>query len=325
MSYFLVDILIYLWLLGVASEGFKKGAYRSAMEFIALSGGLFFGLNYYYIISGGIVNTFNLSAGVSNLTAFIIIMLTFISLFFLLSKSVSETLDKKIKYVKKAKWFKWAGASIEVAKGLIVASLVLAVLAFFPINITVKKLVHKSPTGSYLSSKVSFAELSIKEVFAKPIEEGIFFNAVSSARTNVPLKPGKPPARYLTRLPSEEKAIFDLINSERQRAGIDLLAYDKNISNVAADHSFDMFKRNYFNHTSPDNVDVGDRLSSNGINFVYAGENIAIAGSIEVAHQGLMKSAGHRMNILDPNFKKVGIGIIDGGPYQQIITQNFTD
>lgn len=325
MSYLLVDLLIYLWLFGIASEGLKKGAYRSAMEFLALSGSLFIGLTYYNIISGGISKIFNLPNGISNLAGFTIIMLTFIFLFFILTEFIAERLHEKIKNVKNTKWFKWTGASIEATKGLIIASLVLAVLAFFPINIYTKKLVLNSPTGSYLASKVSFIELSLKEVFARPIEEGIFFKAVSAARSSAPPKPGKPPPRYLMRLPSEEMALFEIINLERKKADIELLVFDEKISNIAADHSLDMFKKNYFSHTSPDHLDVGNRLTDNGIIFKYAGENIAIAGNIKTAHHGLMKSEGHRLNILDPNFKKVGIGIIDAGPFQQMITQNFTD
>lgn len=40
---------------------------------------------------------------------------------------------------------------------------------------------------------------------------------------------------------------------------------------------------------------------------------------------GLMDSPGHRRNILDPAFAKIGIGVIDGGVYGKMTTQLFTD
>jgi len=41
--------------------------------------------------------------------------------------------------------------------------------------------------------------------------------------------------------------------------------------------------------------------------------------------QGLMNSPGHRANILNPNFHKIGIGVIDGGIYGKMYTQEFTN
>ena len=62
-----------------------------------------------------------------------------------------------------------------------------------------------------------------------------------------------------------------------------------------------------------------------GINYQYAGENLALAPSTSLAMQGLMNSPGHRANILSPNFHKVGIGVIDGGIYGEMYTQDFTN
>ncbi|MDQ3129497.1 MAG: colicin V production protein, partial [Acidobacteriota bacterium] len=42
-----------------------------------------------------------------------------------------------------------------------------------------------------------------------------------------------------------------------------------------------------------------------------------------IAHTGLMNSPGHRANILQPNFGRVGIGVLDGGRRGLMITQNF--
>lgn len=86
-----------------------------------------------------------------------------------------------------------------------------------------------------------------------------------------------------------------------------------------------MFERGYFSHYSSEGKDVGDRLIEAGIYFNYAGENLALAPDINRAHQGLMDSPGHRRNILDPAFGKIGIGVIDGGVYGKMTTQVFTD
>ncbi|KKR60955.1 MAG: hypothetical protein UT99_C0004G0001, partial [Candidatus Curtissbacteria bacterium GW2011_GWA2_40_31] len=89
--------------------------------------------------------------------------------------------------------------------------------------------------------------------------------------------------------------------------------------------SKDMFKRGYFSHYSPEGKDVGDRLEDSSINYSLAGENLALAPDVIRAHNGLMNSEGHRRNILDPAFSKIGIGAIDGGVYGKMFTQVFTN
>jgi uncharacterized protein YkwD len=60
-----------------------------------------------------------------------------------------------------------------------------------------------------------------------------------------------------------------------------------------------------------------------GLKSRAAGENLALARTLPMAHQGLMDSPGHRANILRPAFGRVGIGILDGGRYGLMVTQNF--
>ncbi|MTI84265.1 MAG: hypothetical protein FH756_10240 [Firmicutes bacterium] len=59
------------------------------------------------------------------------------------------------------------------------------------------------------------------------------------------------------------------------------------------------------------------------MNYTYAGENIAGASTVEIAHNALMKSQGHRENILRKEFTHVGIGIVKGGPYGMMFSQEF--
>ena len=63
------------------------------------------------------------------------------------------------------------------------------------------------------------------------------------------------------------------------------------------------------------------------VGYIYdsAGENLALAPTLEIAHQGLMNSQGHRENILSPDFHKIGIGVIDGGIYGKMFVQEFTN
>ena len=114
-----------------------------------------------------------------------------------------------------------------------------------------------------------------------------------------------------------------LINKAREAEGLKPLKADPEIAVAARKHSADMFKRGYFSHTSPDGKTPFDRINDEKVRYYTAGENLALAQTLDIAHNGLMKSPGHRANILRRSFGRVGIAILDGGIYGLMITQNF--
>jgi uncharacterized protein YkwD len=84
-----------------------------------------------------------------------------------------------------------------------------------------------------------------------------------------------------------------------------------------------MFAKGYFAHESPDGKSPFDRMRDAKVQFSKAGENLALAQTLEIAHTNLMHSPGHRANILHPAFGRLGIGIVDGGFYGLMISQEF--
>jgi uncharacterized protein YkwD len=100
---------------------------------------------------------------------------------------------------------------------------------------------------------------------------------------------------------------------------------DEKLTRVAEAHSRDMFARGYFAHNTPEGTDPFKRMSEGGVKYIVAGENLALAPDVLAAHTGLMNSPGHRANILAPEFGKVGIGVIDGGKYGMMFSQEFTN
>lgn len=119
-----------------------------------------------------------------------------------------------------------------------------------------------------------------------------------------------------------ESRVLQLINRERSERGLVLLRLHRPIREVARDHSADMYRRGYFAHVNPDGLDPFDRIRAAAINFSFAGENLALAPTVELVHQGLMNSPRHRDNILKEEFTHVGIGV-HAGPSGMMVTQNF--
>jgi len=141
-------------------------------------------------------------------------------------------------------------------------------------------------------------------------------------KTETPANPTTPGSNVIN---SMEQEVARLVNIERQKAGLAPLTLSAELSKVARIKSQDMADKNYFSHTSPTYGDPFAMMKSFGIKYGYAGENIAKGyNSAESVMNGWMNSSGHRANILNPNFKTIGVGYVkaNGTTYW---TQMFTD
>lgn len=124
---------------------------------------------------------------------------------------------------------------------------------------------------------------------------------------------------------ASEDAMLILINHERTTRGFRPLIQNPKARSVARTYSATMFARGFFSHVDLSGKTPFDRMTAGGVSYNSAGENLALAPTLQQAHDGLMKSPGHRANILSPRYHTIGIGIVDGGLYGLMITQNFTD
>ncbi|EKE21882.1 MAG: hypothetical protein ACD_7C00098G0006 [uncultured bacterium] len=111
--------------------------------------------------------------------------------------------------------------------------------------------------------------------------------------------------------------IIELINYSRLSDSLNPLAESSILSEVAQSKVSDMAKNHYFAHTSPAGVTPWHWFDKNNYSYKYAGENLAINyESAEEEHGAWMKSIAHKENILNSNFKEIGVatskGIING-------------
>lgn len=118
--------------------------------------------------------------------------------------------------------------------------------------------------------------------------------------------------------------MVELVNAERAKAGLPALQVDMRVVQTARVKSQDMITYNYFSHDSARLGSPFDQMRRAGIQYRTAGENIAGNQTVEAAHRALMNSPGHRANIMSRSFTKIGIGIIKGGRYGMMFTQQFT-
>lgn len=129
-----------------------------------------------------------------------------------------------------------------------------------------------------------------------------------------------------TTVSSYEQKVVELVNVERQKAGLPELTLDSEISNVARIKSKDMADNNYFAHQSPTYGSAGDMLNQFGVKWSAWGENIASGQRTpENVVTAWMNSSGHRANILSPNFSRIGVGYVTNSNGTSYWTQMFTN
>ncbi len=126
-------------------------------------------------------------------------------------------------------------------------------------------------------------------------------------------------------LTDSESEMLALLNADREKADQPPLAIDATLTKLARKKSQDMVDNDYFSHTSPRYGTPFDMLTDDNVNYSYAGENIAANRSVSGAYKTLYDSEGHRTNMLNPNYKKVGIGVVNSPQYGLMLTQIFTD
>lgn len=122
-------------------------------------------------------------------------------------------------------------------------------------------------------------------------------------------------------LSAAEIKMVELVNKERQAAGLQALQIDVDLAYVARVKSQDMNDNNYFSHQSPTYGSPFEMMKEFGIKYRGAAENIAKNHSVEAAHNSLMRSSGHKANIMNSNYTHIGIGIVNGYYTQMFISK----
>ncbi|MBO5112581.1 MAG: hypothetical protein J6C12_04450 [Lachnospiraceae bacterium] len=101
--------------------------------------------------------------------------------------------------------------------------------------------------------------------------------------------------------------VVRLVNEERAKAGLPALAIDVNTEAAALVRAKEI--KQSFSHTRPNGTQFATALKEQGVNYRGAGENIAWGQRTPKAvMQAWMNSDGHRANILNPKFTKIGVG-----------------
>jgi uncharacterized protein YkwD len=191
------------------------------------------------------------------------------------------------------------------------------------------------PQGAALLRASEIKKLQATASRVQNTATNIIQTRVAAAQSQL-AKEVEPPAPELAKW---ENLLCELANAERRKRGLGLMQIDEKLAAVARAHSRDMMQKKYFSHTSPTQgrrttldryraqfKDTPQLVAENIYTLQARGPRRLTEADIRRAHEGWMKSPGHRANILrtsplSPG--RIGVGImVRGGSFWA--TQNFS-
>jgi uncharacterized protein YkwD len=314
-----IDILLVILVLLSVLNGYRRGFVHGVLDLASWVLSLLAGLRYYEPVAQWLGPLIDLWSEVWDrpvafvLVAVIVGVIVQVIGYWLLIRMPEDIHERRANRV--------LGVVPGFVNGLIIVAIISALLLAVPLNEGLSERTRDSALVNRLAVYAERLENQLRPVFTEAIARTLNLLTIrpdSNERVNLPFSVEHPRPR-----PELEKQMLDLVNQERQANGLSPLAPDPELTEVARRHSADMFARGYFAHDTPEGLSPFDRMRAANVRFTTAGENLALAPTIPVAHTGLMNSPGHRANILRREFGRVGIGVMDGGMRGLMVSQEF--
>jgi uncharacterized protein YkwD len=315
----IIDLILVLLVLLTIIVGWNRGFILGSLDLLTWAGSLALGYIFYPYTARWLEKIFNMGAWllpVAFLSTALVarILIGFITGF--IARSVSGNVNRSVLN-------KFLGIIPGAINGWLYAIIFSTLFLALPLNDSITAAARDSRFTGKLAMQSEWANRKLAVVFDEAVRQTINSLTVhpgSNERIPLLFKYSKAAVR-----PALEEQMLAMVNKERTKRGLKPVKADPEMTAVARAHSNDMFARGYFAHFNPDGKDPFQRMKEANVSFQVAGENLALAQTVEIAHTNLMNSPGHRANILHPSFGRLGIGILDGGYHGLMISQEFRD
>ncbi len=321
----LLDIIIFVVIIFYAYEGYLLGIVIAGLDLLSFILSFIIALKFYSSVGLFIGDNFGISPGIARALAFFgLALVTEVFLTVIFRKLAKKFPDFDLhpsNHIKKLNHI--AGIFPGLISSFIILSFLFSIIVALPSSPFLKNIVISSRVGKQLVANTSLFEKRLNDIFGGALNETMTFLTVKP-RSDEKVDLRFTVANSTIDVQSEEE-MLRFINKERTANDIPPVTMNANLRKLARDYSRRMLEKGYFSHNDDEGKSPFDRMDDYKIDREYAGENLAFAPSVELAMQGLMNSPGHRANILNPNYKQIGIGVMDAGVYGKMFTQEFTD
>ena len=312
-----IDVALIVIVLLAVWGGWRKGFLIGTFELISWIGTLIIGFLGYKYVAVLLERFFSLGVW----TFPVSFLLTLILARIVLSVIINNVLKITPTETHYSPANKALGIFPGIVNGVIYATLIAGLLMAFPVSDKLSEEARQSKIAGKLAVQVEWFDDNLSPIFDKAISQSmnkLTIKPDSDKSVKLPYSVNAPKVR-----PDLEAEMLVLVNEERRKQNLVPLKADPELTIVARAHSKDMFARGYFAHLTPEGYTPFDRMKKANVRYLTAGENLALGQTLTICHNGLMNSPGHRANILDGSYGRVGIGILHGGMHGLMVTQNF--
>ncbi len=312
-----IDLFLFVIFLLSVWSGWQKGFIVSSIELATWVGSIIAGFVFYEKVADWLEVYFNLGVWALPVAFIGVILAASIVISLVLNIFIRATPGKVHAHGAN----KFLGLLPGSIKGFLNAIIIASLLLALPLWESITGEIRKSKLANSLAIQSSWIDEKLSPVFDEAINKSINKLTIHP-KSNETVKLNFTVSNPIARSDLETQMLI-MVNEERRKAGLPELKPEPDLTKVARTHSKDMFTRGYFSHYTLEGKSLADRLRAGGVGFLNAGENLALAPTIQLAHYNLMNSPGHRANILNRSFGRLGIGILDGGIRGLMVTQNF--
>ena len=321
----MIDFVLGLFFAALFVRGWLRGFVKELMDLVGLILGIVFSFRLSEPMGEFIMSWTGLSAGPSRLVGGVVVFLGVGIVAAFGAHYLGRVMNLPgLKVTDRA-----LGAALALAWGWFLATLVLSILVVLPLPNSAVTAMEESALVDTLTNP----ELPTQEAFHALAGDRVLETVLALQRLvgnkqiileegdQMQIDPAEP--SELSDAPLAAQDIFVLLTKARVDAGEDPLAWSDALAGVGQSHATEMYLDGYFSHVSPKTGTIGNRLAAESLTYRLAGENLALAASPDLVHEGLMGSPDHRANIVRPEFRRVGIGVVRG-PLGLMVVQVFS-
>ncbi len=320
----MIDFVLGLYFASLVVRGWMRGLVREVMDLVGLLVGVVFGVRFSAAAGAFVEGWSGLGPGTSRILGGMVVFLGV----GIASSVVARYLGRVMKLPGLNLSNRLGGSGLAFGWGWVLATIVISVAAVAPLPAEWQGRLAESELAGMLTNDRQPVQVAIRRFTGdRTLQSALNFDRLIGD-DRVVLDPDETyeieqaPDDEVFRDREAERTIFDLVNIARLDAGVQPLDWNDRLAEVAAGYARDMAVRGFFSHYSPEGESVADRVAEAGVPYRIVGENLALAVTVEIAHEGLMESEGHRENIEHPEFRSLGVGVADT-PYGLVVVQVF--
>ncbi|OGY22635.1 MAG: hypothetical protein A2126_00420 [Candidatus Woykebacteria bacterium GWB1_45_5] len=314
------DVVVIIFLLSYSALVLRRGFLVNLFEFVGFAFSVALTMTSFPLLAS-VLGIIRLPATAANTLSFIVLWVLYETLAIIVLRHFFRELPMKMIL---SRFNRYLGIGPAIATALIIIIFISSLLIVLPTNSAVKSSVTQSQTLGRILPFTTRLNEPLTVAFSQSVAESITLLSTRELGEKEFVKLHFPKLSLIPDVESEGQTV-EMLNKTRLRQGLPALIADRQLAKVAQDHSYDMFERGYFGHTDPDKKDPRARMIAAGIYFTIVAENLSYAPDALTAHISFLRSPAHLKNIVDPKFKRVGVGVADAGRYGKMFTQLFTD